>query len=196
LEAAPEREMQVAVARYAQLQADADSDGRLARRIEKERRAELADFGQARMARVAETLLHDATWGMYTHRTRKGDVNLVALDCERRIQYRLNFLDSLVQAGTPPEIAYDSARIKAAVGELSGLVSSAMPNAVRVHAAATIERVSEISRDEALRSDCSLALAELKRDTGPVRAALVSGMAASPHHGSPAQHVSVAAAVK
>jgi hypothetical protein len=196
LEAAPQREMQVALARYTRLQAEADPDGPLAQRIDKERRAELADFGESRKARVVETLLHDATFGIYTHRVGKNDIDLAGLDRDRRIQYQLNFLDSLVQAGTRPEIAYESSRITASVDELSRLMPEVRARAVRAHAAATIEQLGTLSRDTGLKDECSQALASLERNTAPVRATLASGAVAASRRAVPVPPSSVVAAVK
>lgn len=178
MEAAPDREMQVAMARYARLQAETEEGGPLAERLEKQRRAELAEFGESKKARLAETLLHDATFGLYTHRVRSDEGNLAALERDRRIQYQLNFLDSLVQAGTQPEVAYESSRIRASVNELSGLLSDVQAKGTQTHAAATLERLEKISKDAALQDDCSFALAALKRNIGPVRAASASGVVA------------------
>jgi hypothetical protein len=179
LEAAPDREMQVAIARYARLQAEAQEGGVLATRLDKQRRAELAEFGESKKARVAETLLHGATFGLYTHRVRNGDTNLATLERDRRIQYQLKFLDSLVQAGTEPEVAYESARIRASVNELSGLLPQVSATAVRAHATSTLQQLEKISRDTGLQDDCSFALAALKRNRGPVRAATAPGMVAA-----------------
>src|SRR5579875_702331 len=177
LEASPNREMQVAVERYARLQAEA-GDGVLAARIDKQRRAELAAFGQSGKGRVTDTVLHDGTFGLYTHRVKADDGNLAALERDRRIQYQLRFLDSLVQAGTQPEVAYESAKIKASVNELSRLMPAVSASAVRAHAAATLERLEKISKDAELQSDCSFAVAVLKRNSEPVRAAGASGVVA------------------
>ena len=178
MEASPDREMQVAAARYAQLKADAAEGERLAARIEKDRRTELAEFGESRNTRVAQALLHDATFGLYTHRVKGDYDSLAALDRNRRIQYQLNFLDSLVQAGTQPEVSYDRSRIKESIEELSGLMSTVRAREVQTHAAATIEQIEKISRDAEVQSDCSFALAALRRTTEPVRATAASGMVA------------------
>jgi hypothetical protein len=178
MEAAPERDMEVARTRYAQLQADAAEGGRLAERIDKGRRAELADFGETKKTRVAETLLHDATFGLYTHRVKSDYDNLAALDRDRRIQYQLNFLDALVAAGTQPEVTYDSSRIKESIEELSGLLSTTDIREIQMHAAATIEQIQKISKDAEVQSDCSFALTALRRNSEPVRATTASGMVA------------------
>jgi hypothetical protein len=179
LEAAPDREIQVAMTRYKRLQPEADADGRLKSRIDKERRAELTAFGEGKTARAMDTVLHNATFGLYTHRASKDDENLAVLDRNRRIQYQLSFLDSLVRAGTRPEVAYDSARIKASVDELSGLLHQVQVTAVRAHATATLQQLGKLSRDPELESDCSAAVAALERPAQPVRGASAPGLVAS-----------------
>jgi uncharacterized protein (UPF0147 family) len=85
------------------------------------------------------------------------------LDHERRVTYQLNFLDSLIQAQTPPEISYDSERIKSSVRELSSLMPSIAVPAVRSHAEATLEHLKNLSKDDDLRIDCTTALALMKQ---------------------------------
>lgn len=177
-DAAPDREIQVAAARYTRLQAEAQG-GALTALLEKERRAEVADFGESAHRRAAETLLHDATFGLYNHLAKRQDTNLAALDRDRRIQYQMNFLDSLNRAGTQPEVAYDAARIRTAVSELSRLMPQVQDKQMRVRATAAIQRVGNLSRDAGIQDDCSLALASLQRETGPIRAASAAGIVAS-----------------
>jgi hypothetical protein len=193
LEALPDREIQVALARYARLQKETESDGPLASRIDKERRMELAEFGETEKAKAFQMVLHDGTFGLYSHRVKKDNGNLAELDRGRRIEYQLRFLDSLVQAGTQPEVTYDSARIKESIDGLSGLLSTVHLDQVRAHAAQTLERLEKISGDAALQQDCSLAVAALKRNTAPVRAAASAGLVATSRGIPPA---ATAAAVK
>ncbi len=182
LEATPDREMQLAAVRYAGLQDEAGSAGKLATHLEQERRAELASFGESKKARVFESLLHDASLGLYTHRAKTNPANLSKLDCYRRVQYNLAFLDELTEAGTEPEIAYDANRIRDSVAELSSLMPQISMHSVRAHAAETFQRLARLSHDQAVQGDCSLALAALDRDMqfpakGPV------GIAASTRSG-------------
>jgi hypothetical protein len=75
----------------------------------------------------------------------------------------LSFLDPLIQADIPPEISYDSQRIKASVRELSRLMSTISSSAVRSHAEATLERLKNLSKDDELQAECTSALALLKQ---------------------------------
>lgn len=180
LEALPAREMQAAIERYARLEAEAGNGGPLMAKIDKERRSELAAFGETKKARIAEAMLHDASFRLYTHRVKEDAANLSRLGCDRRVQYQLDFLDSLIAAGTQPEIAYDSSRIQAAVIELSDLLSRVESPDVRAHAEASLLRLRELSEDASLQADCSLALAGLKRNGAGINASAASGVAAAP----------------
>ena len=183
LGAAPEREMQAAIERYARLQAEAESGGALSTRIDKERRSEIAAFEESNKTRFAEALLHDVSFGLYTRRDKSDSNNLKTLDCYRRLQYDVKFLDSLVEAGTQPEVAYDSSRIESSIAELSSLMSSVRSPEQRAHAEATLLRLRELSQDAVLQSDCSMALAELKRGSGVLRATAAPGVAAAARAG-------------
>lgn len=179
LEADPQHEMQAAVERYKRLEAEMEDGGSMMPRMDRSRRAELASFGESGKAHVAEALLHDASFGLYTHRAKKEPSNLGTLDCYRRVQYNLKFLDSLVDAGTQPEVAYDSSRIESSVTELGGLMAGVRSPEMRSHAEATLLRLRELSQDVALQSDCSLALAELKRNSSMSAASASRVVAAS-----------------
>jgi hypothetical protein len=170
LEARPAREVQAARSRYNMLQVDAKTDGRLATRIDKQRRAELATFGADRKAQQMYFLLHDVTFGLYTHRAQKEEGNLLLLDRNRRIESCLKFLDSIVQAGTRPEIAYDSTRIEARITELSGLVQAVKVPWLRAHIAVTLAQLRNISNDPHLQANCSAAIAALQGITRSVGA--------------------------
>jgi hypothetical protein len=101
------------------------------------------------------------------------------LDRGRRIQYQLSFLDSLVQAGTPPEVAYDSSRIEASIVELGNLMGGLQAPKVRAHVERTIERLQELSKDPGLEAAYALALAALRPETpsavGPLEPDPASG---------------------
>lgn len=180
LEGSVDREVQVAKTRYALLDSKTDSGGPLAERIDKERRAELAAFGESKKSRVVQTLLHDGTFGLYTQRAKSQGTNLAELERDRRIEYQLNFLDSLAQGGPQPEVTHDSSRIRASVEELSGLMTQVRSQEIRAHAAAVLAKLQEISADAELRSDCSFALAALTRNAEPARAASGRVVAALP----------------
>lgn len=179
LEVAPDREIQLAETRYRRLQDRSQDGGHLVVLLDRDRRSELAGFGQTRQARLAHDLLHAATLGLYTHRARKDASNLAMLDRERRIVYELSFLDSLVAAGTQPEVAYDSSRIEASIIELRDLMRGVQAPKVRAHVKRTIERLQGLSQDAALEAAYAVALAELKPKTPPVVGASTAGPAST-----------------
>jgi len=161
LEAAPKREIQYAVARYQMLVAEAGENGRLAELVDQERRFELASFGESEKARLAKGMLHVASLGHYKQRAKRDDFFMV--DRDRRVAYQLNFLDSLIQTESPPEISYDVQRIESSVRELSGLMPNISSPAVRSHADATLEHLRNLSKDYELQADCTTALALIKQ---------------------------------
>jgi hypothetical protein len=161
LDTTPQREIQDAIARYKLLEAEAGQNGRLMARVDQERRFELSSFGESQKTKLAKSTLHVATFGFYKQRAKRDDIFM--LDRERRVTHQLSFLDSLVQAETPPEIAYDSDRIKSSVRELSSLMPTISSPAVWSHAEATLEALKNLSKDAELQADCTTALAIMKQ---------------------------------
>lgn len=184
LEASPGREMEIARFRSAQLATQLDEGGRLTQRMDKERRAELAAFGQTRQGQLLQDFFHTLSLGLYTHRVKPDPENLAALDRQRRVQYHLDFLTSLAEAETRPEVAYDSARIRASVYALNILMPGISSPEVRQRAEAVLLRLKSLSQDGELQSDCSLALASLKRSEPAHREIEVSGVFTSAHSAS------------
>jgi len=178
LEAAPQREIQNAIARYKLLEKEAD-DGDLMARVDKEHRFELSSFGESEKTKLTKSMLHVATFGFYKQQAKSNDIFM--LDYERRVTYQLNFLDSLIQAQTPPEISYDSERIRSSVRELSSLMPSIAVPAVRSHVEATLEHLKGLSKDDDLRTDCTTALALMKQTDAfmRIRAAGLAGFSTS-----------------
>lgn len=177
LEAAPDREIHDAIARYDLLQAEAGQNGRLMTRVDQERRFELSSFGESEKARVAKSMLHVATLGIYKQQAKHDNISMV--DYDRRVAHQLSFLDSLIQAGTPPEIAFDTQRIRASVNDLSSLMPAISSRRVREHAESTLSRLQQFSKDPVLQADCSNALLALKQTgaaTSPGVVALPRGV--------------------
>ena len=172
LEAAPDREIHDAIARYDLLQAEAGQDGRLMERVDRERRFELSSFGESEKARVAKSMLHVATLGLYKQQAKQDNISMV--DYDRRVAHQLSFLDSLIQAGTPPEIAFDTQRIRASVNDLSSLMPAISSRRVREHAESTLSRLQQLSKDPALQADCSTALLAMKQTDAARSAGLLA----------------------
>jgi hypothetical protein len=182
LEAAPQREIQDAIARYKLLEQEA-KNGRLMVRVEQERRFELSSFGESEKTKLAKSMLHVATFGLYKQQAK--GIDIFILDRERRVAYQLTFLESLVQSETPPEIAYDSQRIRSSVRELSSLIPAISSPAVRSHAEAMLENLKNLSQDDELQADCAAALAVIKQ-TDTVKNAERAGVATFPREGTDA----------
>ncbi|MBV9404460.1 MAG: hypothetical protein JO211_03880 [Acidobacteriaceae bacterium] len=179
MEASPAHELEAARARDALLETKA-ADGTLMARLDKQRRAELAYLAESKTARVASGILHGATFGVYTHRAKADDENIVRLDAYRRLDYQLQLLESLVAAGTQPEIAYDSSRIRASVSEVRTLMPSVKSPEMHARATNALERLRTLSRDENVQEDCSTALIALERSPSTMRnPAASAGVAAA-----------------
>lgn len=165
LDGVPAREVDAASARYRLLSAQTENDSKLSTRLDHARRAELALFGESNKAQVSQILLHGATLGLYTHRATTDPSNLDTLDRERRFQVDLEFLDSLANAGTPPEVAYDSAKIRASLTELGLLIPQIGIPKLQTRAAAVIGQVKALSQDPDLQADCSRVLLAIDSGT-------------------------------
>jgi hypothetical protein len=166
--------------RYALLEAEAQRpDGWLAKRLDKERRAELASIGRTGKSKFFTGALHVASLGFYTRRAPRADENLASLDSYRRVEHDLNFLEGLINAGTPPEIVYQPARIQSAVAELTNLLPQISLRPVRTRAEQTLSNLRDLSQDEDLRAGFSSALASIERPSaGPRIATAAADMTA------------------
>jgi len=166
--------------RYALLAAEAQRpDGWLAKGLDKERRAELASIGRTGKGKFFTGALHVASLGFYTRRAPRADGNLASLDSYRRVEHDLNFLEGLINAGTPPEIVYQPARIQSAVAELANLLPQISLGRIRTRAEQTLSNLRNLSQDADLRAHCSSALASIKRPSaGPSIATAAADMAA------------------
>ena len=180
LEVPVERKPELARAHFAQIRAASNDDGALSKRLNDERRAELAAFGQGRGARLFQSALHMATFGRYTQRVPRDKLALSTLDRERRVLYRLEFLDSLVKEGTQPEVAYNTAQIEESVADLNTLMSQVSSPRIRERAVATLDRLKSLSRDAGVQTQCAVALIALHEPMGPVRAESTPAIATSP----------------
>ncbi len=161
LEVPPVRELQLARAHYHLLLEQAQN-GKLSTRVDGDRRAELAAFGEPVRARIGRTLLHSATFGAYTHRVKQDQGDLAMLDRERRVFYHLNFLDSIAASGTRPEVAYKARRIQDSVTDLGKLMPDVHSPLIIAHITRTLQQVKTNSRDFRLQADCAATIASLQ----------------------------------
>ncbi len=163
LEASPERELQASFTRYQRLLAESAPDGALAARIDKTRRVELASFGRSHTAAVAAGFLHYATFGMYTQRAKSTGNNLATLDRERRIKADLEFLKTVTEPGTQPEVAFAPDRIQSSVRELAQLLPQARSADIEQQARTTLWRLRDLTHDAAIQDRCLYALSTIGR---------------------------------
>lgn len=163
LESAPTKALELAQEHYRVLLARAQN-GKLSDRINDERRSELAEFGESRHGRFARIVFHDATFGVYTPRVKRSKDNLIALDRERRLLYELNFLDSLAEAGTAPEVTHSIKQIQSSITNLNDLMVNVNRSVVRSHVARTLQKLHDISQNSELQSICNTALASLHNE--------------------------------
>jgi hypothetical protein len=164
LEVAPAREIAIAQAHYLALAADADAGtkSKVAKHLENDRRVELAEFGRTQKQQISDTLLRQATFGIYSRKAKQSRSNVLTLGLERQIDYNLAFLDKLVKVGTDPEVTYPSERIRDSVNTLAELTPGVTVRKIREHAAATIDALKPLSSDPLLQADCTRAVAGIK----------------------------------
>jgi hypothetical protein len=178
LEAAPSREMRNAAIRYSRLEEESGAGGRLADRVDQQRRAEIAAFGKSGKHLDWDALLHATTFGLYRNRAPRSPENLAKLNVYRRVEYELDFLDKLAEAGTPPEVSYDTARIHASVERLDSLLPEITATGVRAHVLDTLQKLKNISQSSDLQADCSDAIADLTDESVPHRNTPTRGIVA------------------
>jgi bacterioferritin-associated ferredoxin len=189
LEGSLDRKAALANAHFAEIRNASEDDGKLVHRLNDERRAELAAFGQGKAARVLQSTLHMASFGRYTQRVSANQLALSKLDRERRVLYRLEFLQSLVKEGTQPEVAYNAGQIQQSVADLNTLLSQVTSSRIRERAVATLDRLKSLSRDAGVQTQCAVALISLRETPGAVRAESTPAIASSPRAARhPVQH--------
>lgn len=172
LDASPETEIQTARARYSNLLQEVHN-GELVRRLNLERREEVAAFGRGPERTAVDTTMHAVTLGAYTHRAQRSADLLVRLDRERRVESNLEYLDTVVRSGTPPEIGFDPQRIAASVNEVSALLPDVRSKRIRERLTADLKRMESLTTNNELRASCEFALRTAEGETG-------QGIAAQP----------------
>jgi len=190
LEIPLESKAELASLHLAEIKSASPEDGVLVKRLNDERRAELASFGQGRAARLSQSALHTATFGRYTQRVAPDQLALSTLDRERRVLHQLNFIESLVEEGTQPEVAYKAGQIQESVAELNTLVTQVTSSRIRERTAVALDRLKSLSGDAGVQTQCAIALIALHEMPGAVRAESAPEIASSPRMASrPAQRV-------
>lgn len=177
---AAEHKAKLASEHFARLEAASADDGKLLKRLDNERRAELGSFGESTSAGIVRETLHMVTFGRYTHRVSESKLALSALDRERRATYHLEFLDALVKEGTQPEVSHEPHQIEASVADLNVLMAEIDSAKIRQRATVTLDRLKSLSRDPKVQNECSVALIALRDNPSLLRAAAVPAIASSP----------------
>jgi hypothetical protein len=168
LDASESSEMKAALNRYRQLDAQALGDGnRLWKRLNADRRQELAAFGETPKREVVDVTLHVLTLGGYNHKAKDDDDSWSLLSSYRRIDYNLALLDRMVHANVPPEVAYQQANIQLAIANLTDLMPIVKAPNVRAHVEDTLSRLGKLSNNDKVRADCETALAAVRKGDDP-----------------------------
>ena len=147
----------LAQARYDLLLSQTDGGSALLARLDKDRRAEAANFGQSVKSSVAHHLLHFATLGIYTHRVRAGHFDLNQLNAQRRFSSALGFLDGVIENGTPPEAGFSAGAIRSSIVTLTQMSVKVHSQALREHALSTVEKVETLTGDPTIVANCRIA---------------------------------------
>jgi hypothetical protein len=175
LEASPEREVAMARANYQSLENAAGNPDRLPERLEKDRRKELAAFGESRRWRLAQNTLHYMTLGAFTARVPRNDENDAMLDRDRRTESLIRYLREVADSGVDPEVSFDAVQIRNSMDELASLVDNVSSKRMQNRAVAVVEKLQSEFQNEALRANCARAL--LAMNAGATEAAAVNDKA-------------------
>lgn len=162
LDSTGEHGAKLARARYSMLLAQTAGQSELAERLERDRRAEIANFGQTTKAKIGHSMLHFASVGLYTQRASKEQLSLAELDRERRFIYTLNYLSNTVKNGTQPEVTYSSADIAASVSDLNRLSVGILSVSLRTRAVQTLQKIADLTKNRTILADCRQAMAVIQ----------------------------------
>lgn len=158
LESSPGHEAARARANYIALEKAAANPEKLQERLEKDRRQELAAFGESIRGKLRQDTLHYMTLGGYTARAPRDEDNEARLDRDRRTESLIRYLGELSDAGVDPTVSFDTVQIRSSMDELASLVQAASSKRMRNQAVAVIEKLQSEFQDEALRADCARVL--------------------------------------
>jgi len=167
LEVSASHEVDMARANYDALRNSLAQTGILDTRIEKDRRQELASFGESYPHRTLKHLAHIASFGLYTNRTPKSDENRPNLQRDRITATLMQHLRSVADGGASPEVSFAPSQIELSVSELANLAQASSSPSVRQQAAIIIARVQNLSNNMQIRGVCARALNELQSEERP-----------------------------
>ncbi|HEY2843373.1 MAG TPA: hypothetical protein VGJ09_06975 [Bryobacteraceae bacterium] len=145
-------ETQIADHQYdALLRYAADPQG-LPALVERDRNAEVAAHRHDTPARAGFRLAHWVTLGAYSHKETEDSAGLSAvLDRERRAARQVQFLETVAQSSSRPDVVWDLAEVRHAVDEL---IATGLP----AHSAAVVTRIMQQTSDAQIRELCQQAL--------------------------------------
>jgi hypothetical protein len=161
LGAAPEEEMKAAVLRSAKLQVEANN-GRLAKLVDKDRRAELVLYKETPRQIAFDSFRHFISFGTYTHReTRSPDV-MARVDSYRRVEHELNLLDQVTTHGTRPEVVYDASQLQHSIMVIRDEMAAIESRPLQQRATLTLEKFNHLTEDPALKGESLVAVAAIR----------------------------------
>ena len=126
-ESSPGREANLARLQYAELVKAANEPELLPKRVNNERREEMASFGASTGANVRYGFAHYLTLGIYKRRAPQTPEYLATLDRQRRINASLKFLSRVADAGPSPEVMFGETRIQDSIDALSMATDAGTP---------------------------------------------------------------------
>lgn len=174
----PSREMALARRNLEALEKAAANEDKLPKRIDNDRREELAAFGRGPGSAAMAKMMHYASFGLYTRRAPRDSGNLQALRRDRRVESLMAYLEQVRDAGQRPEVMFPSEQIQTAVDSLSALLNQGVSNRLRDRAGSLIAGLQRQTKDDTLLASCHQALTAL--NTHPRSAHPAPAVAALP----------------
>ena len=162
LESSVSHELDMARGNYQALQHNIADSSKLSARIDKDRRRELASFGESYKHKTIKEVAHFASLGMYTNRASRSDENLAKLRRDRTIAALLQQLKDIADGGVSPEISFPQSQIESSISQLARLAHESSSASVKRQAAVAITRVERLSNSDQIKTECARALTELQ----------------------------------
>ena len=158
LESSAAHEVAMAHENYDSLRVAANNPAKLPARLDKDRRQELASFGDGHSSSFGSEVLHLLSFGAYTRRASKTEGYISRLERDRTTDVLIEHLNAIADAGPNPEVAFAADRIGASMDQLADLARQSSSRTVKQRASAVISRVQALSSDSVLKAQCERAL--------------------------------------
>jgi hypothetical protein len=158
LETTADQDIASAWQHYHALQRSAVSEDGLTVRVDRDRRRELASFGQGDPGMIWATMLHYASFGTYTRTVPQQPGNLDLLSKNRKIEALIRYLDRVAASGPEVEVSFPAEQIQSSVNELVSATSQGVPPKVRREVLRVIASVQAQTKSEAIIAGCTRAL--------------------------------------